>query len=237
MRRTKDFTFEIKSIGEEGTTIEGYASVFGVVDSYGESVAPNAFSRTLSSWKAKGKKVPVLWQHDAFSPIGVTEEIREDERGLFVRARMVPEVQKAQEALALARAGVLGGMSIGFSLPSMASDGQPASMYNEETKVTTLREVKLWEYSLVTFPANEAATITSVRAESRPSWVDELLSTLQDLRRSLDTQGVKEAISDLRDMMKTGNRSSDDLSNMDRFDLSDAVRQANEFLRTHSGRG
>ena len=160
--KTRDFNLEIRSITDDGV-IEGYASVFDVVDSYKDVIAPGAFKRTLSAWQSSGRMLPVLWQHDAFNPIGVTVKAMEDDKGLAVTAQLVTEVAQARDAYALAKAGALGGMSIGFSIPNKASDGQAAVIYDDERGVQIIREVKLWEYSLVTFPANEAATIDHVR--------------------------------------------------------------------------
>jgi HK97 family phage prohead protease len=162
-RQTRDFPLQIKSI-TDGGVIEGYASVFDVVDSYNDVIIPGAFKRTLKSWQASGRKIPVLWQHEMDNPIGVTMDAYEDDKGLAVKAQLVTDVGQAREAYALAKAGALGGMSIGFSIPNKASDGQPALAYDDEQEVNIIREVKLWEYSLVTFPANESATIDSVKA-------------------------------------------------------------------------
>jgi HK97 family phage prohead protease len=162
-RQTRDFNLKLNDVGGDGI-IEGYASVFDVVDSYKDVIAPGAFKRTLAAWKASGRKLPVLWQHDEYNPIGVTLDAMEDETGLAVRAQLITEVQQARDAHALAKAGALGGMSIGFSIPNKASDGNAATVWDEERQVQIIREVRLWEYSLVTFPANEAATIDNVKA-------------------------------------------------------------------------
>lgn len=153
---------------DEPGVITGYASVFDVIDSYGEVIAPGAFTRTLAAWKAKGRPVPVLWQHDTYNPIGATLEIEEDDHGLRIKARLlIEDVRQAAEAHALAAANILGGLSIGFSLPRHTSAGTDTVTWNEETGVWTIHEVRLWEYSTVTFPANDEATIDSVRAEAR----------------------------------------------------------------------
>lgn len=144
--------------------ITGYASVFDTIDSYGDVIQRGAFTRTLNAAKAKGKTIPVLWQHNPHEPIGRTLDIAEDERGLRIRAELlITDVEKAREAHALAAAGILGGLSIGFSIPKTTSAGTPAVTYDADTDTHQIHEVRLWEYSLVTFPANEDATMTSVK--------------------------------------------------------------------------
>jgi HK97 family phage prohead protease len=192
-RITRDFTFDVKSVTDTGL-IEGYASVFNNVDSHGDIIAGGAFTRTLKAWEAKGRKVPVLWQHDAFDPVGVTESITEDQHGLRIVAQLVPEVQRAREAHALAKAGALGGLSIGFSVPALASDGEPATTYDEERRARVFREVRLWEYSLVTFPANEDATITSVKAD--------LAALVTDLRAALDDRETLKLLREIKQALQ-----------------------------------
>ena len=65
----------------DGQVIEGYASLFGMTDQGGDAVAPGAFGASLARLAAKGDKVRMLWQHDPAKPIGVWDEIREDEKG------------------------------------------------------------------------------------------------------------------------------------------------------------
>lgn len=221
----RSFEFNVKNVTEDGM-IEGYASVFNVVDAEGDVIAPGAFRRTIRSWEAKGRSVPVLWQHDASMPIGVTKSMIEDGNGLRVQARLIMDVEKAREALALAKAGALGGMSIGFTVPRMAEDGQAAAMYDEEKGARVFREVRLWEYSMVTFPANEAAVITAVKS-------DPLLTDLRDAMRELKT-----AISDqveILHLMRTVRASMDAAPSVgvpENAVLSRALKQANELLRT-----
>lgn len=127
----------------EGHVIEGYASLFGLTDQGGDAVMPGAFAASLSKLKAKGDKVRMLWQHDPTKPIGVWDEIREDEKGLWVKGRLLPEVSQAREAAALIQAGAIEGLSIGYRTVRAERDQKGRR---------ALTEVELWEVSLVTFP-------------------------------------------------------------------------------------
>ena len=69
---------QVKSIDERGV-FEGYGSVFGVEDHYREVVERGAFAKTLARWRAKGRMPALLWQHDRDKPIGVYEDMTEDE--------------------------------------------------------------------------------------------------------------------------------------------------------------
>ena len=220
-RHKRNFPLHIRNIDDTGI-VEGYASVFDVVDSYNDVIAPGAFNRTLKSWAASGRMIPVLWQHEMDNPIGVTLEAAEDEKGLAVKAQLVTEVGQAREAFALAKAGALGGMSIGFSIPNKASDGQSAMVYDDVRKVTIIREVKLFEYSLVTFPANEAATIDSVKAAAQ---------ALEEATEAF-TLHYKDTVSLLREMrtlLEAGQRSARTTRNEDDA-LSAVLNEARQLL-------
>lgn len=146
----------LKEINEAGR-IEGYASAFHVVDSDDDVIQPGAFRKSLEA--RNGAPLPMLWQHRSDEPIGAWTEYREDDRGLFVAGHLlVDDVAKAREARALAKAGALGGMSIGFMLvraePRRDSDRGGLDIY----------EADVWENSLVTFPANPGAQISAVKS-------------------------------------------------------------------------
>jgi HK97 family phage prohead protease len=148
----KAVSLEIKREPDEDGIFEGYASVFGVVDQGMDVVERGAFMKSLGS----GRKVKMLWQHDVSQPIGVWDEIREDDRGLFVRGRLLKEVAKGREAMALLRAGALDSMSIGYR--TIAATDEAGG------RVRKLMEVELHEISLVTFPMLPDAKVTSVKS-------------------------------------------------------------------------
>lgn len=155
-RKVRDYSFDVKSVSDEGV-FEGYASVFDVIDSYRERVAPGAFVESLTRWNEKGSLPPVLWQHRSDQPLGPTLDLHEDARGLFIRAQLlVSDVRQAREAHALMKAKAITGLSIGFMVK--------ADSFDHDEELLTLTEVDLWETSVVTFPANEAAGISTVKA-------------------------------------------------------------------------
>jgi len=148
---------------EEDGTVEGYASLFGEIDAARDMVMPGAFARTL---KCRGlRRIPMLFQHDPAEPVGVWLELTEDFRGLRARGKLIPDVTRARELLALLRAGAIDGLSIGFRTVKGRVD--PAS------RVRKLIEVDLWEISIVTFPLPIGARVrakgASVSSLPKPS--------------------------------------------------------------------
>lgn len=154
-REVRSFALQIKATGDDGT-VEGYGSVFGVRDNYDDVIAKGAFIQSLKDHKASGTMPAMLWQHDADKPIGVWTEMVEDEKGLRIKGQLAMETVKGKEAHALLKMGALNGLSIGFMSKEWA--------YDRETEVRTLNAIDLWEVSLVTFPANEKARVTNVKA-------------------------------------------------------------------------
>lgn len=154
-REVRSFALQIKAAGDDGT-VEGYGSVFGVRDNYDDVIAKGAFVQSLKDHKAAGTMPAMLWQHDADKPIGVWTEMVEDEKGLRIKGQLAMETVKGKEAHALLKMGALNGLSIGFMSKEWA--------YDRDTEVRTLTAIDLWEVSLVTFPANEKARVTNVKA-------------------------------------------------------------------------
>lgn len=146
---------KIKAVSETGE-FEGYGSVFGVKDSYSDIVVKGAFQKSLAKWKEQGSLPALLWQHKMDEPIGVYTEMSEDENGLKLKGRLlINDDPLAKRAHAHLKAGSISGLSIGYSLNEYD--------YDSEKDAFILKELDLWEVSLVTFPANEEARISDVK--------------------------------------------------------------------------
>ena len=148
----KSVALDLKREPDDDGMFEGYASVFGVVDQGMDVVERGAFAKSLGT----GRKVKMLWQHDQAQPIGVFDKVEEDERGLYVRGRLLKEVAKGREAMALLRAGAIDSMSIGYRVVDAAPEG--------DGMVRRLKEIDLHEISLVTFPMLPDAKVTAVKS-------------------------------------------------------------------------
>jgi uncharacterized protein len=167
--QNKTFKLEIKSVNEQGV-FTGMASVFGNVDLGGDVVEPGAFTRTLAH---KGGEVPILFAHDTRQPIGLGK-VTETAKGLEVTGELVMETSKAQETYALMKKGVMKGLSIGFdTVRDVVSNG-----------VRHLQELKLYEVSVVCFPMNEMAMVTSVKSEHDAD-AEQIRSFRQTLRECI----------------------------------------------------
>ena len=161
---------------KDGTVIEGYASLFGACDQGGDVVAKGAYARSLQKLAADNRGVKMLWQHDPAQPIGIWDEVREDERGLYVKGRILASVEKGREAAALIEAGAIDGLSIGYRTVKAAKNDKGQRL---------LSELELWEVSLVTFPMLPSARVGAKGDAPDASDWRELADVLEDMRRNL----------------------------------------------------
>jgi len=179
----KAFKFELKEIDVETGVFEGYGSTFaGAPDSYGDVVDKGAFTKTIQEG---AKRIKILWNHQTLEPIGKPVELKEDEKGLYIKGKLSLGVQRAREVLSLMKDGVVNELSIGYDTITEVM----------ENGIRHLKEIKLWDVSPVTFAANPEATVTSVKSK-KPLYIarnalDEALINDED-NESLT--GVRDAI-------------------------------------------
>ena len=148
----KAFKFNLENIGEGGE-FSGYAAVFDSVDSGGDVIEKGAFAKTISE---DFERIKILSQHQDYElPIGKPLELREDDKGLFVRAK-ISYTQKGRDIQTLLKDGVLNELSIGYDAVDFYFDG--------DTRIRHLKEVRLWEISVVTWAMNELAQINEVKS-------------------------------------------------------------------------
>ena len=153
--------------------ISGYASVFNITDEHNDMIIPGAFAASLSA----NRKIVFLWQRMVDKPIGVVEQIQEDEYGLYIQAKILTDVRCGQEALSLIESKAIYGLSIGFN---------PTSYYISDIGSRIIKEVDLWEISLVSFPANRFAGVTGLKLH------DKLLSHIdKSLNEAITALSVK----------------------------------------------
>lgn len=143
----KNVTIDSSLLNEEEGVISGYASVFGVVDQHNDLINNGAFE------KIDPEKVKLLWQHKLEEPIGIVEEIYEDDYGLYFRAKLLLDLPQAKTAYNLLKSRAISGVSIGFK----------ALKYHYKQDTRIIENIDLWEISLVTFPANMDANILEVK--------------------------------------------------------------------------
>lgn len=179
---------EVKALDSAGEDMlfEGYGSVFGNVDSYGDVIQKGAFKKTLADAKKSGAWPAMLSQHGAWgmtsedlTPVGIWTEIDEDDTGLKLQGKLA-ETQRGRELYTLLKMSprpAISGLSIGYIAKEFTVGTKP----DEPRRL--LKRVELVEVSPVTFPANLKARVQSVK--------DGL--SIRDVERALRDVGFSQA--------------------------------------------
>lgn len=163
MHKTKDFAADIKAAGDDGGSIVAYASTFDrTPDCYGDVVAKGAFTDSLAAWKASGKPIPLLFNHDTNDPfhnIGAVTSAEEDDVGLKVTATLDPDNPTAQYVRSLVNQGRVSKMSFAYDIEQAGE----VTLDNGQ-KANELQRLDLFEVSIVPIPANQNADIISSKS-------------------------------------------------------------------------
>lgn len=152
---------EVKELHDGDSNIgvfSGHLAAFAR-DRMDDVFLPGAFKESLARHRDQDRPIRMLSQHDTDFLIGgfPIDLAREDDKGLFVVGNINLDVQRGRESFSLMKQGVLTDMSIGFSVNG--DNGQEI-----RDGIRFLKDVTIWEGSLVTEPANVAARITEIKA-------------------------------------------------------------------------
>lgn len=174
-------TFRLTDVkaAADGWEVAGYASTFDNLDLQGDIVRRGAFAASIAD-PAQRARVKLLYQHDTAQLLGKLLELREDDAGLYFRAR-ISQTALGADVRQLLLDGVLDSVSIGYT-PTVTRGFKPRE----------LLEVELWEVSLVTFPANQQAAVTDVKRQSELDAARAaLLAEIAELQPAVDVAALQ----------------------------------------------
>lgn len=188
-------SFEAQYDEVDGGEIVAYASTFyGEPDSYGDVVVPGAFAKTIGEWEQSGHPIPLLFGHRTDDPrmnIGAVVEATEDEHGLRIRAKFDEESDIAQYTRKLVKEGRLSKLSFSYDTRDSA-----VIVLEDGRRVRELRDIKLYEISLVPIPANpeteviEAKSLGLTPDEYRAMREDPVAFYAEDIQADADDNEV-----------------------------------------------
>lgn len=171
--QTKTLTLDIaefKMTDGEEMKFAGYASVFGGIDAYGDTIDPKAYDKTLKR-KNSDRPIAMKWNH--YGPvIGKWTEMRVDEKGLYVEGELTPGHSVASDVWASMKHGSVYGMSIGY-FPRKTEEMQDGRRL--------LKEIELVEVSVVEDPADMGAKITDMKSVNDCATIREIERYLRDV--------------------------------------------------------
>ena len=164
----KQISFESGTV--DGRTIMGYAARFGNVDQVGDVIVKGAFKKTL---EGQGR-IKTFYNH--MIPIGKPVKMYEDDKGLYTES-VISRTPKGDEILELVKDGVIGEMSIAYEVIQESMDAA--------RKIRVLKELKLFEFGPVDFPANPEAIITGMKTLADRVSQARDISGLEPLKKEL----------------------------------------------------
>ncbi len=180
MHATLNFGLEVKALSDR--QFEGHGSVFGNVDLGGDVVVPGAFKRTLSKHSKEGTLPAMFWMHKPDQVAGVWTHMEEDRKGLYVRGELAP-TQLGDEMRTLLKMKAVRGLSIGYAVNESDYDRDGNRL---------LKEVDLWEVSLVSLAMNPLAKVESVK--SRLSGDGHYVPSEREFERALRDVGCSKSV-------------------------------------------
>jgi HK97 family phage prohead protease len=144
--------FQIKADGDE-LIVSGWGARYGNIDSYRDVLQFGCASKTISERK---DRIAFCEQHNMTNPIGKFIVLEERPEGIYFEARISDAEPKIKTKI---REGILKEFSIGYSEVNSAPGVQ------DSIEVNFVKEIKLYEISVVTVAANEEAKLIEIKAE------------------------------------------------------------------------
>ena len=183
MNKIFNLTSNFKAIDENedgSVNIKGYAST-NDQDRAGDIVDPTAWSKGgIGNYE---NNPIILFNHDYHNPIGKTTELGVDERGLKIKGKISKSAGKVSE---LIKEGVLGAFSVGFRVKD--------ADYIEETDGYRIKDAELFEISVVSVPANQAATFSVAKAFDSDDEYQDWKSNFVKIGQSTDVDSPKATV-------------------------------------------
>lgn len=183
MHQTLNVSLDIKTLGTR--EFEGHGSIFGNVDLGGDIVLPGAFKRSLAAHKKAGSLPQMFWMHRPDQVPGRWLEMEEDAKGLYVKGELA-DTPLGNEMYTLLKMKAVRGQSIGYRTVDMDYDKDGNRL---------LKEVELWEVSLVSLAMNPLARVEGVK--SRLSAAGEYVPTQREFERLLRDAGCSRKLAEI----------------------------------------
>lgn len=197
---------DLKFSDDKNVKIKGYASKFDGVDSYGDTIAKGAYTNTLQD---RERPIALKWNH--YGPvIGKWTKIEQDEKGLYVEGELSKGHSVADDAAALLKHGAISGLSIGYMIKD-AEDNKPH-------KGRLLKDIELFEISVVEEPADNLARIDSIKSLSEAKTLKEIEAAIRDAFGLSRSEGTA-IVSSVKNCIKQSDSEAETSENLDEIAL------------------
>ena len=154
---------------DDNGKISGYFSTYDEEpDSYGDIVAPGAFTETIKAREATGHPFPLCFNHNMDAVIGTVDSIEDTEKGPLITASFL-NTEKAQEVREMVKSGAIYQFSFAYDVKGWE---EPTEEQKAKGIANVLTKVDLYEVSVVVVPANQNAVVTDIKSGKRNSKKD-----------------------------------------------------------------
>lgn len=173
IRKASKFT--VKESDDDNRVIKGYASVFGNLDSDMDVIHKGAFNKSIKERGPEGKnRIKLVAQHDVKRPVARITNLKEDEYGLYMEAKFGTHTD-GEDYYKMAKEGIIDEFSVGFA--AVQKDENTKGGYD-------IKEIKLYEVSMVTIAANDEAVVTGVKSADPMKLIKQIEN--EELREKLE---------------------------------------------------
>lgn len=193
--------FEVKelSFNGESRTISGYAAVFNNRDKAGDILLKGCFAKSIQDRGPESQandKIIMLWQHDQHEPIGRISVLIEDDKGLYFEA-VIDDVERGNQAIKQLESGTLNQFSIGYSYVWEKCE------YDQERDAFIVKEVVLYEISVVSIGCNGETEYLGLKSESTDPY-EELKNEIESAIKGLPIRKKEEIQTLVRKALSLG---------------------------------
>lgn len=198
-KQFKEFAVKELSYNGESRTISGYAAIFNNRDKAGDILLKGCFAKSIQDRGPESQandKIIMLWQHDQHEPIGKISVLVEDEKGLYFEA-VIDDVERGNQAIKQLESGTLNQFSIGYSYVWEKCE------YDQERDAFIVKEVVLYEISVVSIGCNGETEYLGLKSESTDPY-EELKNEIESAIKGLPIRKKEEIQTLVRKALSLG---------------------------------
>ena len=198
-KQFKEFAVKELSYNGESRTISGYAAIFNNRDKAGDILLKGCFAKSIQDRGPESQandKIIMLWQHDQHEPIGRISVLIEDEKGLYFEA-VIDDVERGNQAIKQLESGTLNQFSIGYSYVWEKCE------YDQERDAFIVKEVVLYEISVVSIGCNGETEYLGLKSESTDPY-EEMKNEIESVVKGLNIRKKEEIYTLVRKALSLG---------------------------------
>jgi HK97 family phage prohead protease len=217
----KGLDIGFKDVDTKQGVVSGYFAVFGNKDLDGDIIERGSFSKTVQERGPQGKQlIKYLLDHDKTKAVARIDDLYEDEKGLFYKAK-IGSHSLGQDFAKMVDSGIINQHSFGFSIIK--------DQYDQQSKANRIKEVKMYEGSAIQFlGANPETTFIEMKS------FEDFMAYFEKLEKFVKTSDatdetlikLEEKLQSLSETIKAGQTTLNDVKADDNKLIIDLIKQS-----------